>query len=309
MTPSPRPSNRKGIGISGTVREVDIQLFYAYSRPSSDQKVRRHWNAFGYFTAAGSLKIVAETNIPSETGESGAEGFFARDPSSGAVLLMHSGLLGGGVKGLTQAAFYAWSGKEPKVVYREGRDRIGVIVAEVGSENMLAQIAAFVGRMAEFKRALAEGLLDEKEFKRKRDGARDLIEEFVGKKSGRRSSEFFYETYHGLVVKALAKERGTRLRHGEELDKDVLIDLMVRRGAKITEVYEVKSKVDRPSLYGAIGQLITHCGDGAREVARILVLPEGEIMTDIVSALKREHISIRRYRLVGNGEATSVLLL
>lgn len=184
-----------------------------------------------------------------------------------------------------------------------------MIVAEVGSENMLAQIAAFVGRMAEFKGALAEGLLDEQEFKRKRDGARDLIEEFVGPKSGRRSSEFFYETYHGLVVKALAKERGSTLLHGEELDKDVLIDLMVRRGAKITEVYEVKSKVDRTSLYGAIGQLVTHCGDGAREVDRILVLPEGEIMTDIVSALRREQISVRRYRLVGNGEATSVLLL
>lgn len=285
------------------------QLFYAYGRPNDDQPVKRHWNAFGYFTAAGSLRITAEINIPSETAESRAEGFFARDPASDAVLLMHSGRLGGGVNGLTQAAYYAWSGEEPRVVHRNSKHRIGVIVAEVGSENMLAQIAAFVARMGEFKRDLAAGLLDDIQFQRKREQAGALMKEFVGRKSGQRSAEFFYETYHGLVVEAVAAARAPAVRRNEVIDKTVLIDLFVRRGDRITEVYEVKSKVDRTSLYGAIGQLITHCGADANDVARILVLPEGEIMEDIEVALRRERIGVRRYRLVGQGEATRVQLL
>lgn len=285
------------------------QLFYAYARPSDDQAVRRHWNAFGYFTASGSLRITAEINIPSEAEETGAQGFFARDPASGAILLMHSGLLGGGVRGLTHAAFYAWSGEEPKVVYRGGKARIGVIVAELGSENMLAEIAAFVARIADFKQDLASGLLDQRRFQQKRDNAASLMKEFVGRKSGQRSAEFFYETYHGLVVEAVAAARAPSLNPDEEIDKTVLIDLFVKRGERMTEVYEVKSKVDRTSLYGAIGQLVTHCGTDAKSIKRILVLPEGEIMEDINVALMRERILVRRYRLSGKGEATRVQLL
>jgi len=285
------------------------QLYYSYVPPHADQAVQRHWNAFGLLAASGQQRIVVESNVPSKSGETRAEGFFARDPVSGATLLMHSGRMGGGVPGLTQAAFYAWSGETPLVARRDGSSRIGVIVAEVGDRDMIAQIAEFVRRIAAFKRDLDAGLLDRPEFTRKKNEAQTLMEEFVGTKSGRRSAEFTYETYHGAVVKAVAAERQQSLAPGERVDKTVKIDLFVCKGARMLEVYEVKSKVDRPSLYEAIGQLITHCGAAAEAVARILVVPEGPIAPDLLEALAREAIAVRRYRLVGRGEIKRVALL
>src|ERR1044072_7122451 len=71
------------------------QLYYSYAPPYPDQAIRRHWNAFGFFATSGQQRIVVETNIPSKAGEKRAEGFFARDPVSGATLLMHRGRMGG----------------------------------------------------------------------------------------------------------------------------------------------------------------------------------------------------------------------
>lgn len=302
-------SYRGGGGIHPIWSNGPGQLYYSYARPYPSQAVRRYWNAFGFFAATGQQRIVVEANIPSKTGETRAEGFFAHDPATGATLLMHSGRMGGGVPGLTKAAFYAWSGEEPKVARRDGASRFGVIVAEVGGRDMIAQIAEFVGRIAAFKSDLEAGLLDRPEFTRKKNEAQALLEEFVGTKSGRRSAEFTYETYHGAVVNALAAERRQSLRPGEKVDKTVKIDLFVCKGPRMLEVYEVKSKVDRPSLYEAIGQLVTHCGAAAKAVARILVVPEGTIVPDISKALARESISVRRYRLVDQGEIKKVKLL
>lgn len=285
------------------------QLYYSYSPPYAGQAVQRHWNAFGLFVPSGQQRIVVETNIPIKGSETRAEGFFARDPISGATLLMHSGRMGGGVTGLTRAAFYAWSGEAPLVARRDGSSRVGVIVAEVGGRDMIAQIAEFVRRIAAFKSDLEAGLLDRPKFTRKKIEAQALMEEFVGTKSGRRTAEFTYDTYHGAVVKALAAERRQSLHPGEKVDKTVKIDLFVCKGAKMLEVYEVKSKVDRPSLYEAIGQLVTHSGAAAKAVARILVVPEGSIAPDISEALAREGIAVRRYRLVNKGETKKVEFL
>lgn len=285
------------------------QLYYSYAPPYPGQAVQRHWNSFGFFSTSRQLRIVVETNIPSEAGETRAEGFFARDPATGVTLLMHSGRLGGGVPGLTQAAFYAWSGEEPVVVQRDGSSRIGVIVAELGGPDMIAQIAEFVRRIAAFKSDLDAGLLEDQLFKRKKTEAQALLKEFIGTKSGRRIAEFTYETYHGAVVEALAAQRGQSLRHGERMDKTLKIDLFVCKGSRVSEVYEVKSKIDRSSLYEAIGQLITHSGAAAKVVSRILVVPEGPIAADISKALMREAIAVRRYRLVDQGEVKRVELL
>ncbi len=300
---------RGGGGMHPVWSNGEGNLYYAYAEPYKDQAVERHWNSFGWFARGGQLRIVVEINIPVETDEVRAQGFFARDASTGATLLMHSGRMGGGVKGLTHAAFYAWSGEEPVIVHSGISSRAGVVVAEVGSPEMVAQITQFVRRIAAFKSDLEQGLLEQPEFGQKRRDAERLIKEFVGRKSGQRSNEFTYETYHGAVVDALAAERGQTLGAGQTLDKTVLIDLSVWQAGSIAEVYEVKSKLDRASLYGAIGQLVTHCGAGARDIRRTLVLPEGEIMTDIEAALFRENIDVRRYRLIGSGEATRVKLL
>lgn len=284
-------------------------LYFAYRAPNASQKIRRHWHAFGYYAHTGQLRIVVEINIASQEGQSRAEGFFARDPDSGTILLMHSGLMGGGVKGLTQAAFLAWSGDEPRVVRSGDKSRLGFVVADIGSEDLISQIGEFVRRVALFKHDLGSGLLEQTGFKRKVSQARTLMQEFVGRKSGQRSADFSYETFHGAVVEALAEERAARLKVGETVDKTVLIDLFVCMGTRLTEVYEVKSKVDRTSLYGAIGQLVTHCGEEGRNVQRTLVLPKGRIVSDIGRALAREEIGIRRYRLVGKGQIKRVKLL
>jgi hypothetical protein len=70
-------SYRGGGGIHPVWSNGPGQLYYSYARPYPSQAVRRHWNAFGFFAATGQQRIVVEANIPSKTGETRAEGFFA----------------------------------------------------------------------------------------------------------------------------------------------------------------------------------------------------------------------------------------
>jgi hypothetical protein len=255
----------------------------------------RYWNAFGIYFESGSLDVCVEINIPTTTNTRKVAGFFAAD-ENGTVYLMHSGGIGGGKKGVGKTAFLASS--RPRlvdVVDHAGEVRLGLIVAPLIPRKLGAGVARFVMRVADFRKVVQN-----------KDAIKDLqdagtsydayLQEFSGKKRGNRAQEFEYMSWHGEIVDAIYAWRKARALPNEVVANDVFRDLYVRRGARIRELYEVKTSVDRQSIYTGLGQLSVHGGQGC---VGILVIPAGDLPTDIVESLERLKIRILRFSIKG----------
>lgn len=262
------------------------------------QKHSKHWNAFGEYKKSGHLGITAEVNIGIEDNSQRLGGFFATDSETGSVYLLHSGKIGGGAPGVGKEEFLLWSGNHSiEVESASGKIRAGFVVAAVDSPDTGNAIARFLMQVAEFKKTVREGLLKSAEFKQARLDADKYKKEFSGRKRGKRREEFDYVTRHGEIVHELQTVRAARKLSNELVINSRLIDLYVRRGSALTEVYEVKPHADRQSMYSAIGQVMVHCG-GDPKVKKFVVLPKGAALPeDIRDALKAFDIQVISFTL------------
>ena len=96
-------------------------------------KIPRRWNAFGVYDDRRHAQIITvEINIPTTTNSASVAGFFARDPATGAVYLMHDGSVGGGKSGVGRSEFLTWFGRELMEVARsDGKPREGTLIGRV----------------------------------------------------------------------------------------------------------------------------------------------------------------------------------
>ncbi len=71
-------------------------LWAAFSPPEQEDSTKRYWNGFGVFReGAGAQNITVEINIALHVNTARVAGYFAQEPVSGAIYLMHSGKIGG----------------------------------------------------------------------------------------------------------------------------------------------------------------------------------------------------------------------
>jgi hypothetical protein len=128
-----------------------------------------------------------------------------------------------------------------------------------------------------------------------------------GRRRGRRRSEIDYISYHGDVVQQLFEERDGRRADGERVLNSKLIDLYVRKGQSLTEIYEVKTSIDRQSIYTAIGQLFSHSSETMQGIKRTLILPAGQLPSDLEKSLASLSIDVRRFA-ISSGKTPQVVL-
>lgn len=264
-----------------------------------DAAIPRRWNAFGVFDPKRHAQIITvEVNIPTTSNSARVAGFFAREPATGDVYLMHDGSIGGGKAGVGRSAFLSWSKATLEDVGREdGNDRAGIIIGRVNSDDIAGRLWRFVQLVKGFKDAVARGELDGPDVRRAIAEWETFNSESSGRRRGQRSSEIDYISYHGDVVQCLFEERQARCASDERILNNKLIDLYVRKGASMTEIYEIKTSVDRQSIYTAIGQLISHSADAPSQVKRTLVLPEGPMPPDLEKSLASLSIAVRRFSI------------
>lgn len=269
---------------------------------STDHRVKgsiaRRLNWFGLMKEHGHLHISVEVNTPYLGADSRIAGFFARDNDTGNVYLMHSGKVGGGKKGVGKKAFLAWSEQELFVVMDSlGRKRLGVIVMPVEGHYVISPLKRYIDTTAAFKEAVRKGEVSTAILSSKLSYLEDYFAEATGRRKGKRSAEIDYVSRHGEVVDAL-KDWWLKIdqRKNLRMVKSILIDLGVQRRGKLTEVFEVKTKVTRSDIYTAIGQLEVHCEGNACQ--KYMVIPESDVLIEgIDETLKRLKIRLIRYRL------------
>jgi len=288
---------------SGNVDETlysngDGGLWAAFSNVD-DAKVPRRWNAFGvYDSKRRAQTITVEINIPTTSNAAFVAGFFAYDPAARATYLMHDGSVGGGKKGVGRSAFMSWSNRDLVDVERtDGDPRAGIVIGRVDDSDLIGRIWHFVEVVRDFKAAVKRGDLDSDAARRSIVEWDEFRSESSGRRKGRRRAEIDYVSYHGDVVEALRAEREASAGTGERVLNSPLIDLMVKAGAAMTEIYEVKTGCDRQSLYTAIGQLVTHSAEACPDIIRRLVIPEGDLPAGIAPCLDKLGVEVRRFLL------------
>lgn len=281
------------------------RLYYSYSKPRDDLPIRRHWNSFGVFQRGASAQtITVEINIPVDGNRPMVAGFFATDPRVGATFLMHNGAVGGGRKGIGQEAFLGFAGMDEITASTSNGERRGLVIGNVRDPNLAALIWNYVLLVKEFKERAVTGTLPHQDANDTGDPSYDP--EYWGQKSGKRVT-FDYIAYHGLVVHQLRRELEAKRTVDERIGNSRLIDLYVQKGPERVAVYEVKTSVDRQSLYTGIGQLLVHGSSGT--VKRILLLPAEESLPhDVASAIAELGIEARRFEIEGEGATARVKL-
>ena len=287
---------------SGNMNEIiyshgDGKLWCAFGLVE-DANIPRRWNAFGVFDSKRRAQtITVEINIPTEENSGRGRRLLRSRSGERATYLMHDGGVGGGKPGVGRNAFLA-SSKEPlhEVASMDGPARPGIVVGDVNSEDLPSRLWRFVKLVRDFKIKVSRGDFDNEEARSAVAEWDKFNSESSGRRRGTRSAQIDYVSYHGDVVQRLYEERITRRKPGEKVRNSRLVDLYVRSGNKITEIYEFKTSLDRQALYAAIGQIITHSVGSAPDVTRVLVIPMGIIASDLKRCIELLSIDVRRIR-------------
>jgi hypothetical protein len=96
--------------------------------------------------------ITVEANIPTKSNSARVAGFFARDPKTGAVYLMHDGGIGGGKPGVGRTQFLAWTRPELFLVERANRKpREAMLIGRVDSPDFPSRLWRLVKAVRAFK--------------------------------------------------------------------------------------------------------------------------------------------------------------
>jgi hypothetical protein len=275
--------------------------FWTNDHRGSDVFTKRRLNWFGVLNQSPGVSITVEINTVYKGRNDRAAGFFARDSETGLIYFLHSGRVGGGAKGVGKDRFLTWAAltkKRPvEVVDSLGNIRIGLIIMPIEGTGVARSVARYIDLVRQFKKAARNGDIVTPEFQRQQREFGDYFAEGSGRRKGLRKSEVDYISRHGEIVEALNVWRSSRPLPGRlRIVKDILIDLGVASGRRLVEVFEVKPKADRSSIYSAVGQLLVHSRH--QDCKKIIVLPKGEkLSSDLADALRRLRISVLRFKL------------
>ena len=263
---------------------------------SKDTKIPKYWNGFGCgIKEKGNQIIVVEINFALSGSSKQVAGLFAKDSITGECFVLHRGKVGGGKPGVGKETFRNWyRGKWVEVFDGQGNIEEAILIGSLKSKYLIGRIRDFVKEIEIFKHEVTSG----KNSRAPKNINKKLLfdPEFHGTKRGRRKSEFEYESYHGLVVNSLHEQ----LEKESSTYNDRLIDLAIQRNGKILKIYEVKTALDRQSIYTGIGQLMFHSG-GDDKIKKVLVLPSDNYPKERLAILRSLNISVLPYKIL-NGE-------
>lgn len=255
----------------------------------NEKRQDHYWGPFG-------------SNIPSENGlaqitvnitykhttshlsEGGA--FFAINDSQ-EILLVHTGNIKGGVKGVGPSGFWNhYRGASELALLPSGKVKKVAIIANVKSNLLMNELARFVHHVAEIKEIL-------KGNKNGLDGF-SFNPEFHGKYTYNLPETVTVQSNHGLIVNELTlrlKSKG--LLVGNDQKMDIFI---YRSNDKISHLIEVKTKLSTQNLYGAIGQLYFYSLNLPSRCKKIFVAPK-DIKKEVVDSLDKLNIDVVRFSL------------
>ena len=262
----------------------------------------RFWNGFGLlpFKNSGTQDIVVEINIPHEGINRRVSGFFAKEPGTNDIFILHRGRIGGGRTGIGKDSFKEWyRGSWVQVSEDKKNTCEAILITSIYSKKVVPNIYNFVSQVKQFKDEVTGNSLS-RQIKQEISSNNSLTfdPEYSGSKKGKRkSSHFRQECNHGIIVSALEKWARRKNRKKEiSTFNTQLIDLGIQLNDNISEIYEVKTNFDRQSIYTGMGQLLFHSVDNPKTIKN-LVLPRVDNNKIFRSIFKKLDVKIILYEL------------
>lgn len=235
----------------------ELDIWWDMGGYSEGKSGIRYWNAFGIGKPIPKklAHIICEINYP-------LEGINKRIAANWIQLgkdhlLVHSGKIGGGRKGIGKNGFIEhYNGTFEEFEIPQLPQEV-TIIGNLRDENLPYQIKNFVYEAARIK-----DLLVNKESKTDISNPLEKIkhsfnEEFVGTKEYKgRKGKVFSIANHGLVVNDLKKiieNEGILVANDQQRDLYIY-----NKKAKIETVFEVKTSLQSQSIFTAVGQLFVN---------------------------------------------------
>ncbi len=151
------------VGYQGGNEPATVQRFPAlkfWARLYPQNQGNGYWCGFGIVNLhkVKNLKFTCEINPPYTGLDRQRAGLFVQS-DNGTIYLAHSGGVAGGKPGVGRTAFLKYYGLETldKVHWPDQQVTEHIIIAALDDPELFQQVAAFVYRVAEFKR-LSEGV-------------------------------------------------------------------------------------------------------------------------------------------------------
>lgn len=252
----------------------DVGLWSYLDRYQTDN---RFWCCYGIEEPGNdsSLDIAVEVNPPYQGTSLLFGGAFARD-ARGRIHLCHTGKIGGGRRGISKKPFFEhYRGNLTEMSHDRGLANV-VDLGPVDSTRLPKRLARFAKEVLRVKAAtqatqtphISSGA-KQRDNSNKRSA---FTPEFSGlRRAYDRSGTTEAQADHGLVVDALftAVERLDLVPNNDQ-QRDLFVTNH-RTGGEI--LFEVKTDVDRRSIYTAVGQLFLNGRAHQRETQLVLVVP------------------------------------
>ncbi len=270
----------------------DLNIWWTFQRLSD-----RHWNSFGVGIPLrkSNNSITCEINYSFQGFNTSLAGGFASN-EEGEIILIHSGRIGGGRKGIGKTLFTDnYIGEIIPVKVKNNVSEYAP-VGSLSSVRFGSQVALFVHEISRIKE-LSKNVYTPSRIDKIRNGIKTTFnEEFAGEKEVKQRGKSIAICDHGLIVnefKRLLEEKGEIVANDRERD------LYTIRKDKIDTVFEFKTNNDRQSIYTGIGQLLLNNGIFKPAPRMVLSLPVG-LSEDFKGAIKSLNIDILEYQWKNN---------
>lgn len=257
---------------------------------SDDRKSNRFWNPFGLKKPKPNSTVTGrcQMNYSASGINNSVAGLFARD-AKGTLFLLHSGKVGGGQAGVGKNAFADYYAGEKTLVIFDNQELEYYLVSSLTSRRFYQNILEFVTSVYKFKDFIKSNKFGGTPIREKnplKDG------EYLGIKTYDLPPRTVVASNdHAVITNQLIlelKAMGLHVKRDQFRDAYTL-----NRSEEIDRVFEVKSSLNRQSLYTAIGQLILH--SLAYDSKKVFVI-EKKFNSDLVDDLRKLLISCVFYK-------------
>lgn len=249
----------------------------------------RYWNAFGIGKPENNhnVSIACELNYPYSNLDLRIAGLFVKN--KGEYLLVHSGKIGGGRKGIGKNHFLNNYTNDYVKVDINGAIKNYAAIASIDSTRFAKQVSNFVNEVDRIKNInpfvnsskIIAGVKT------------DFNAEYSGIKKIKKTVASEQICDHGLVVNKLKEVLTEKnLRVANDVNRDLYI---LKDNNTIKTVFEVKTDLELQSIYKAIGQLLLNSVFLLNKVKMVIVIPDG-IDNRIIESLKKIQINTLEYK-------------
>jgi hypothetical protein len=267
----------------------ELDIWWDMGGISQGNSGDRFWNAFGIGKPVPKklANIICEINYPTEGINKRVAAVWVQDKDE--YILLHSGKIGGGRKGIGKNAFkkrYKGNFFNPDIEELSGEY---IALSSIDNSRLLLHIKNYVFEVAHIKKEITQNRkITKKQIDLEKTLKTSFNDEFSGTKQyNSKGGKVTSNCDHGIVVRTLKNKieaKGFNVANDQQRDLYIYNDL-----PKIKIVFEIKTSISSQTIFTAIGQLLVNNARLSPLPKLVFVIPE-TLNKNLLKTLKKLNI-------------------